>query len=106
LLPINQNIIVKSPVKIDSSCQEKYLIKFASPCLTQPPKGYSVRYTYPNGKRESVGVESVKRDELIVSTSPSNDCQKIQHYFCKETRLWIVLMKHSVKMESTALLHY
>jgi len=53
-------------------CREKYLIKFGSPCLTQPPKGYSVRYTYPNGKHESVGVESVKRDELIVSSSPSN----------------------------------
>ena len=53
-------------------CQEKYLIKFNSPCLTQPPKGYTIRYTYPNGKHEAVKVESVKRDELIVFSSPSN----------------------------------
>ncbi|XP_065898785.1 uncharacterized protein [Dysidea avara] len=54
-------------------CREKYLMKFGSPCLTQPPKGYTVRYTYPNGKHESVGVEGVKRDELIVSSSPKYD---------------------------------
>lgn len=54
-------------------CTERYVIKFSSPYFspTDIASGYVVWYTYPNKKQESVQVETLKVDELVVSESPS-----------------------------------
>ena len=54
-------------------CKERYIIRFSSPYFS--PKdivsNYVVWYTFPNKKQESVQVEALTTDQLVVSESPS-----------------------------------
>ena len=70
-------------------CKERYIIRFSSPYFSpnDVASGYVVWYTYPNKKQESVQVELLKTDELIVSESPSKLDVDIKHTCAW---LWIV----------------
>lgn len=54
-------------------CKERYIIRFSSPYFS--PKdvasNYVVWYTYPNKKQESVHVEMLTTDQVVISESPS-----------------------------------